>query len=92
MRSYSVYEAKARLSEILRRVRERGEAVMVTWHGEPIAEIRPIEQDFREGWAARLAELERRGVLRMPAHTGAPIQPVTMRPGALERFLKERDD
>jgi prevent-host-death family protein len=43
-RSYSLYEAKARLSAIIRQVRE-GQRVVVTVHGEPVAEIRPLAQD-----------------------------------------------
>ena len=38
--TYSTYEAKARFSEILRRVRE-GRSVNITYHGEVVAEIRP---------------------------------------------------
>lgn len=39
--TYSTYEAKARLSELLRKVRS-GQVVTLTHRGEPIAEIRPI--------------------------------------------------
>src|SRR4030065_741063 len=39
--TYSLYEAKAKLSAIIRRVRE-GRHVLVTVHGEPVAEIRPV--------------------------------------------------
>ena len=42
-RTYSLYEAKARLSAIIRQVRE-GQRVVVTLHGEPVAEIRPLAQ------------------------------------------------
>ena len=40
--TYSTYEAKARFSEVLRQVRA-GTTVTVTYRGEPVAEIRPIE-------------------------------------------------
>ena len=39
--TYSLYEAKAKLSAIIRQVRE-GRHVLVTVHGEPVAEIRPV--------------------------------------------------
>ena len=39
--TYSLYEAKAKLSAIIRQVRE-GRPVVVTLHGEPVAEIRSI--------------------------------------------------
>jgi antitoxin (DNA-binding transcriptional repressor) of toxin-antitoxin stability system len=37
---YSTYEAKARFSEIIRKVRE-GKTMAVTYRGELVAEIRP---------------------------------------------------
>ena len=91
--TYSTYEAKARFSEILRRVRE-GRTVTVSYHGEPVAEIRPIRK--AAGIAGRLDRLEDRGVLRRPDPAGAarPAIPslVKRRAGALERFLAERAD
>jgi len=88
-RIYSVYEAKARLSEILRLVRERGETVTISHRGEPIAEIRPIE-DRATDLAARIRALERRGAVA-PASGAGGLRPVAARPGALARFLAERD-
>ena len=43
METYSIYEAKAHFSEIIRQVRE-GETVTVTRRGKPVAEIRPIAE------------------------------------------------
>jgi prevent-host-death family protein len=87
-KTYSIYEAKARFSEILRQVRE-GKTITVSYHGEPVAEIRPIHQarTFEE----RLDELERQGTLvRQPGKR--KLRPVAKRPGALKRFLEDRDD
>jgi len=39
----SVAEAKAKLSEILNRVRERGERYVIQRHGKPVAAVVPIE-------------------------------------------------
>jgi prevent-host-death family protein len=89
-RSYSLYEAKARLSEIVRAVRERGESATITWHGEPVAEIRPLEKASGGGWAERLRQLEQRGVLRRVPVAGDRPGPVARRPGGLQRFLDER--
>ena len=87
--SYSTYEAKARFSEIIRLVRE-GRTVQVSYHGKPVAEIRPIEEKTKS-LEEHLAELERRGVLVPAKDRNAPIRPIAHRPGALQRFLDERE-
>ena len=91
MRTYSLYEAKAKLSEIVRAVRERGETIAISYHGEPVAEVRPIESGGSVA-ERRIAELEARGVL-VPADTETVRLPETIarRRGALDRFLTERD-
>ena len=90
-RSYSLYEAKARLSEIIRLVRERGESVVVSYHGEPVAEIRPITSPSASALETRLAELEARGVLGKPTDVRVVVKPVARRRGALRRFLDDRE-
>ena len=61
----------------------------MTYRGEPVAEIRPLEKRA-QSLEERTRELERRGVLwpakgpRKPFKIGDPV------PGALERFLAER--
>lgn len=85
---YSTYQAKAHLSEILRKVR-RGKTVIVTHHGKPVAEIRPIAS--REGLEGRLQSLAERGILKRSAAAPRILQPVVKRAGALDRFLEERD-
>ncbi len=87
--TYSLHEAKAQLSAIVRQVRE-GQRVYVTVHGRPVAEIRPIEAEPGD-LAARLAELESRGILTRAAVRGPMPGPIARRPGALQRFLDERD-
>lgn len=86
---YSLYEAKAKLSAIVRRVRE-GHTVVVTVHGEPAVEIRPVAPKAT-GIEARMAELEARGVLTPARSRRRKFKPVIHRPGALKRFLEERD-
>lgn len=89
--TYPLYEAKAKLSAIIRQVRE-GRSVTVTVHGEPVAEIRPIEPKTADGLEQRLAELRRRGVLSGPADRTAKIRPGPRVPGALARFLADRNE
>ncbi|MXW36547.1 MAG: type II toxin-antitoxin system prevent-host-death family antitoxin [Chloroflexi bacterium] len=88
--TYSTYEAKARFSEVLRRVRA-GETVTVTYRGEPVAEIQPIRARPRTT-EERLDELERRGELVPPSGPPEPFRAVMDRPGALEQFLADRDE
>ncbi|MGH7670675.1 MAG: type II toxin-antitoxin system Phd/YefM family antitoxin [Gemmatimonadaceae bacterium] len=89
-KSYSLYEAKARLSAIVRQVRE-GETVVVTVHGKPAVEIRPIAPDPAD-LATRLADMERRGTLAPAANPEAPLAAGQRKVGALKRFLAERDE
>jgi len=86
--SYSLYEAKAKLSAIIRRVRE-GRSAVVTLHGEPVAEIVPIAGAGKD-LAARVEQLAERGIIvRNPAGSARRI---AKRPGALKRFLEERNE
>ena len=62
-RTYSLYAAKAKLSEIVRRVRE-GDIVTIS---------------------------EERGVIVGSGKPRGKLRPIARRPGALKRFLAERD-
>ena len=89
---YSLYEAKAQLSRIVRQIREGGGPVVITVHGEPAVEIRayqPLSNDLEARWT----ELESRGVIGRPASNpqDAAWKPSSRRPGALKRFLADRD-
>lgn len=88
--TYTLYQAKAKLSASIRRVRE-GHRVVVTVHGAPAAEIRsmPSEETIL---AARLDHLAERGVLVRPSAGRAAVRAAARRPGALKRFLAERDE
>lgn len=87
--TYSLYEAKARFSAIVRRVREGGH-VVVTVRGQPVAEIRPIPA-VDGGLAARWANLVERGVVTRRERGERSLRPVAHRPGALGRFLRDRN-
>ena len=86
---YTTYEAKARFSEVMRQVRE-GKTVTVSYRGEPVAEIRPLEKR-KQTLEERIKELELRGVLVRAKEPRKPFKLGTPVPGALERFLAERD-
>ena len=88
--TYSTYDAKARFSEVIRKVR-RGKRVVIEYHGEPVAEILPLAP-APQPLAARVAALERAGAIApAPAPGGSTYRPVARRPGSLKRFLGERD-
>jgi prevent-host-death family protein len=91
----SLYQAKATLSALVRAVRE-GASYTITVHGEPVAELRPIEPASRrkQTLAERLAELEARGEIgpaRASPGDWARVAPRPSVPGAFERFLDERE-
>ena len=96
---FSIYDAKAQLSALVRQVRESGQTFVITVHGVPAAELRPITpvSKAKQTMEERLQELEARGVLSKSKYepgerpsftawlTGEPV------PGGLQRFLEERD-
>ncbi len=97
MDKYPLYEAKAKLSALVRQVRE-GRSVVITVHGTPVAELRPYEAPSRpQTLAERVAELEAKGLITPPALSEAEIRAQIASfvghnvPGALQRFLDERD-
>lgn len=90
MTTYSTYEAKARFSEVLRLVRE-GRPVTITYRGEAVAEIRPIEGSDGSALDRRVQELERRGEVVSGERRGE-LKAIARRPGALGRFLEEREE
>ena len=89
--TYSTYEAKARFSEVIRHVRE-GRTVTVSYRGEPVAEIRGIRRHKQQTIEERLDDLRRRGILVRSGVSKQALKPVARRPGALARFLAERDE
>ncbi len=70
MSTYSVAEAKARLSELIDRA-ERGEAVTITRHGRHVAEIKaalPAARPIAPAELSRLAERRARRKVK-----GSPV-------------------
>ncbi len=85
---YSTYDAKARFSEILRKVRE-GKVVTISYHGRPVAEVRPIGSGGK-GLADHLRKLEDGGALVRSVGRRGKLRQLVRKRGALRRFLAER--
>ncbi len=87
--TYSIYEAKAKLSELLRAVR-MGHRITITDRGREVARVVPIAE--HESLEDRMADLVAAGILSPPALGALPgAQFGVSKPGALARFLQERD-
>jgi prevent-host-death family protein len=88
-KTYSTYEAKARLSELLAHVR-KGDVVTITHRGEAVAEVTQVTRPDTS-IARRLEELRRKGVLSFPAtNAKSEFKSLVKKPGALRRFLDSR--
>lgn len=87
-RTYPLYEAKAKLSAIVKQVRD-GQSVIVTLHGKPVVEIRPIPQAI--GLESRMRALAARGILVRTESSPTRLKQLVRKPGALERFLEDRE-
>ena len=84
-------ELKTRLGTYLRRVR-RGDTLVVTDRGQPVAELRPLETD--SGLEAVLAALSTDGFVTLPrAHSLLPFRPIKSRGRSAESaVLEDRAD
>ena len=93
-KEYSLYEAKAQLSALVRQVRE-GRSIVITVHGEPAAELRPIPKaELRQTLDQRIETLKAQGIITPSSLSPASPEAWPRGPrkrGALKRFLEERD-
>jgi len=91
---YPLYDAKAKLSALVRQVRE-GHTIIITVHGERVAELRPYQvKPGPQTLAERYAELQARGEIipsRLAHGETGSLRVGTPRLGVLQRFLEERD-
>jgi prevent-host-death family protein len=78
MSTYSVAEAKDKLSELIDRALE-GEGVVITHHGRPMVELKPIAEPVRAVSAADLDWLATQRVGRTPAGQNSGILVERMR-------------
>ena len=58
MTTVSAYEAKTHLPRLLRAA-ERGETVIITRHGKPVAQLGPVEDRRRDDIAAVIERMKR---------------------------------
>jgi prevent-host-death family protein len=63
MDTISAYEAKTHLPRLLRAA-ERGETVIITRHGKPVAQIGPVQDRRREEILAAIERMKRARALR----------------------------
>jgi prevent-host-death family protein len=87
--TYSTYEAKAKFSEVIRKVRA-GQRIIIAYRGEAVAEIRPLEGGGRP-LQRSLPRLEDQGILSRARKPTGPLRPLARKPGALARFLESRE-
>lgn len=85
-KSFSVYEAKSKLSELLRLVKS-GVSVIVTERGKPIAQLNPIPTD--DTFEAKYEGLIKSGAVK-PRQKGLFPKGKKVK-GALSTFLKDRE-
>lgn len=86
-KTYTTYDAKARFSELLKRVRA-GDNILISYHGRTVAEVRPI---YDTGADRALEELAEQGIVGRPSAPTGRLEPIAKKPGALERFLESRE-
>jgi prevent-host-death family protein len=92
-KQYSIYEAKARFSEIIRKVKDR-RRIIITERERPVAEVIPYQHEQEQSFDARVERLQSLGVV-VPAERSPrkmrrlPIQPIRV---ATKEFLEiDRD-
>jgi prevent-host-death family protein len=87
-RTYPIYQAKAKLSEIIRQVK-RGRTVVISERGHDVARVVPVGD--KEDLDSRIKRMLGNGLIIPASRPVAEIRPVARRRGALKRFLESRD-
>lgn len=92
-KKYSIYEARAKFSELVRTVLATGSA-LITQRGRPVIRLVPY-QASPDSLEEHLMHLSQVGKARLAAGHLCDALDATkslqVKPGALERFLDERD-
>ncbi len=88
--TFSIYEAKAKLSEIIRVVKTR-RRVVITDRGVPVAEVVPYQKNKGGSLENRIAQLTTLGAI-LPAKRDFESTAVAKIPGAVDRFLRQDRD
>ena len=87
---YSIYQAKARFSEIIRIVKRR-RRVIITDRGIPVAEVVPYRAEQPESIEGRIAKLAQIGAI-IPSQEPFRATPVRLVPGGSDRFMAQDRD
>jgi len=66
MTAASITQAKTNLSKLIKKVRH-GESILILDRNIPVARLEPLPASSREADEAKLAELERRGLVKRGA-------------------------
>jgi prevent-host-death family protein len=88
-KTYSLYDAKARFSEVIRNV-EMKRKVIITKRGRPVAEIVPFSGG-NETLEEYVRRKEEEGIVQRSSGEPRPFGPVKKIPGLLDAFLEERN-
>lgn len=89
-RFFSIFEAKARLSEIIRIVREQHE-VVITDRSKPVVRVVPVENREPRSIQDRLAKLQRSGQIHRPPQARLELTQLSLSKDLLKQFLAERN-
>lgn len=89
-KSYSIFEAKARFSEILRIVKNKHD-VIITDRSKPVVRIVPYEQTITENLGQRLQELEKLGLVSKGATSTFKAKQNPLSQNVLKKFLEDRE-
>ena len=88
--TFTISDLKSDPRWVLECVQREGKAANIACDGEIVAEIRPVEPRKYTN-EQRMKELRHRGVIRGSGEPKRPIEPGEPSPGALARFLAERE-
>ncbi len=87
-KTYSIYEAKAKLSEIIRIVKKQ-QTVTITERGREVARVVPVTKS--ETLEERIETLTQMGSIHKNPGSHREIQPIVHLPGTLKEFLDSRE-
>lgn len=88
--SYSIYEAKAKLSELIRRVKHN-RLITITERNVPVAMVIPIKKSSNKKIEQILKELEEQGIIESREANISNIKTILKKKNVLKRFLESRE-
>ena len=88
-KTYGIYEVKANLSKIIRHIQKQHLAIEITDRGRPVAMLSPLVEE-EKSLDQRMTEFVNEGVITFGSDSNH-LQTLKKVPGALARFLMDRD-